>query len=260
MKKTAVITLCKEGVALAFHLNTRFPDWELFVHNDVKVPPPAHSFTSVLTLSKEIFKKYNGLVYIMPCGVVVRAIAEHIEHKKLDPAVVCVDVGGRFAVSLLSGHEGGANDLTLDVANCIGAEPVISTTTEAVKTITVGVGCRKNTDADRIVGAIRKALAIVNISVKSVRFIASAEAKRDEAGLIKAAAILGIPLRIVPDWQIRRCGGVMDSPLVQRTLSLPAVAEPAALTSGKDTVLLLNRQIINGVTVAIAQERSMLSE
>ena len=51
--------------------------------------------------------KYDGLVYIAPCGVVVRAIAPFLEHKTKDPAVVVVDVGGRWAVSLLSGHEGG---------------------------------------------------------------------------------------------------------------------------------------------------------
>ena len=54
-------------------------------------------------------------------------------------------------MSLLSGHEGGANDLALQIANLVGAEPVITTTTEALKSVIVGVGCRRGTEAERIV-------------------------------------------------------------------------------------------------------------
>ena len=87
-----------------------------------------------MDLTEQIFASYTGLVYIAPTGVVVRAIAPLLRHKTTDPAVVVVDVGGRWAVSLLSGHEGGANELAVTVANILGAEPVVSTTTEAVKT------------------------------------------------------------------------------------------------------------------------------
>ncbi len=47
--------------------------------------------------------------------------------------MVVVDVGARWAISLLSGHEGGANDLAVAVGNILAAEPVISTTSEALK-------------------------------------------------------------------------------------------------------------------------------
>jgi hypothetical protein len=53
-----------------------------------------------------IFSDYRRLVYVMPCGVVVRAIAAHVNDKHTDPAVVVTDIGGRWAMSLLSGHEG----------------------------------------------------------------------------------------------------------------------------------------------------------
>lgn len=60
-------------------------------------------------------------------GICIRAIAPHIEDKHKDPAVVCVDSTGRYAVSVLSGHIGGANGLTRYVASILGAEPVITT-------------------------------------------------------------------------------------------------------------------------------------
>lgn len=94
-----------------------------------------------------------------PCGVVTRALAPHLRHKTTDPAVVVVDAVGRFAVSLLSGHEGGANDLTMAVSNIIEAEPVITTTTETLKTIVVGVGCRRGAESAKIIRAVELAVA-----------------------------------------------------------------------------------------------------
>jgi cobalt-precorrin 5A hydrolase len=131
--KVALITLCNEGALVAGRIRKSFADADMYVHSIVTNAPDAKRFDSIVSLTREIFSQYRGLVYVAPCGVVVRALAANIESKYTDPAVVVVDVGGRFAVSLLSGHEGGANELTVQVANAIDAEPMISTTTEAVK-------------------------------------------------------------------------------------------------------------------------------
>ena len=118
--------------------------------------PEAERFTKIADLTASLFPVCRGLVYAAPCGVVVRAIAPLIQSKFEDPAVVVLDAGGRWAVSLLSGHEGGANALAIRVANLLGAEPVITTTTEALKSVIVGIGCRRGTPAERIVAAIRE--------------------------------------------------------------------------------------------------------
>ncbi len=60
-------------------------------------------------------------------GICVRTIAPCVKNKYTDPAVVCVDSTGKFAISVLSGHIGGANELTHQVANILGAEPVVTT-------------------------------------------------------------------------------------------------------------------------------------
>ncbi len=88
------------------------------------------SFANLGKLTAEIFGKYNALIYICACGTAVRVIAPHIVSKFTDPAVIAVDEQGKFAVSLLSGHIGGANALAKKVAKIIGATPVITTATD----------------------------------------------------------------------------------------------------------------------------------
>jgi len=78
-----------------------------------------------------LWHESDGLVCIMASGIVVRMIAPLLEGKDRDPAVVVMDDAGRFAVSLLSGHLGGANELAGRCALLAGATPVITTATDA---------------------------------------------------------------------------------------------------------------------------------
>jgi cobalt-precorrin 5A hydrolase len=222
--------------------------------------PSVERFDKIADLTAELFQNCRGLVFAAPCGVVVRAIAPLLRNKYEDPAVVVLDVMGRWAVSLLSGHEGGANDLAFAVANLTGAEPVITTTTEAVKSVIVGVGCRRGTPADAIVAAIRATLADHGINLGEVRLIASADLKADEAGLIEAAATLGLPLRFIAGPEIRAAARPFArSAFVMEKVNLPAVAEPAALLAGRRTQLICPKKTFQGITVALARESSMSS-
>jgi cobalt-precorrin 5A hydrolase len=253
--KIALVSLSNEGARVAATLAGHFPNSEIFLHAGVEELPAAKRFDRVIELTAEIFSQFEGLVYIAPAGLVVRAIAPCLKHKTTDPAVVLVDVGGRWAVSLLGGHEGGANELALAVANCLGAEPVISTTTEAIKDLIVGVGCRRGTAAATIAAAVREALARAGVDLCRVRFLASADIKADEPGLRQAALELGLPLRLVAADEIAHSTRSFErSEFVQEKVHLPAVAEPAALLAGRRTKLLLPKTILNGVTVAIARE------
>ncbi|MBE0558283.1 MAG: cobalamin biosynthesis protein, partial [Proteobacteria bacterium] len=215
----------------------------------------------IADLTAALFPVCRGLIYAAPVGIVVRAIAPLIRSKFGDPAVVVLDAGGRWAVSLLSGHEGGANALAIRVANILGAEPVITTTSEALKSVIVGIGCRRGTPAERIVAAIRAALAEAGISLDEVRMIASADIKADEAGLIAAGEALGAPLRFIPAAEIRASSREFSySDFVEEKVNLPAVAEPAALLAGKRTRLICRKKAYNGITIAIAREDFSWSE
>ena len=85
----------------------------------------------------QLFGQYRRLVLVMPLGAAVRLIAPLLEHKYQDPAVVCVDDAGKFAVSLLSGHLGGADQLAQEVADALGATPVITSASHVKDTLAV---------------------------------------------------------------------------------------------------------------------------
>lgn len=82
-------------------------------------------------VTTSLWKEYDGFVFIMAAGIVVRMIAPLLESKESDPAVVVMDDAARFAVSLLSGHLGGANELAERCAFATGARAVITTATDA---------------------------------------------------------------------------------------------------------------------------------
>ena len=73
------------------------------------------------------WKQFDAFIFIGAMGICVRTIAPYINDKHEDPAVVCVDSLGLNAISVLSGHIGGANDLAREVAGLIGAREVITT-------------------------------------------------------------------------------------------------------------------------------------
>ena len=76
------------------------------------------------------FQEKDALIFVGATGICVRSIAPYVRSKKTDPAVIVVDEQGRHAISLLSGHIGGANALTLLAAGILGADPVITTATD----------------------------------------------------------------------------------------------------------------------------------
>jgi cobalt-precorrin 5A hydrolase len=129
--KIAIWVITPNGVNIARRIAALLPDAD--AHMSGRLNEAAIEKLTFDKLSEEIaekFNKYSGHIFIMSTGIVVRVIAPLIQNKTKDPAIVVIDDLGKHAISLLSGHLGGANALTLQVAEIIGARPVITTATD----------------------------------------------------------------------------------------------------------------------------------
>ena len=145
MPRIAVIALSKQGAALAERLSDSLgDDASLYLDRrfaDLPCGGPrieAAIFDLPLrpVLSK-VWDEFEAMVLFLPVGAAVRLVAPLLQDKRRDPALVCVDDGGRFAVSVVSGHIGGADALAQRVAAALGAEAVITSGSHATGTLAV---------------------------------------------------------------------------------------------------------------------------
>jgi len=139
MEKIAIIAITKNGIKIAKELKEKFPSWQVFVPDKFsdqnnKINWYTDSTTTKIT---ELFKSNDALICLFSLGAVVRLISPHLKDKKTDPAVIVIDDKAQFVISALSGHLGGANQLTNDIAAKLGATPVITTAADVNKTIPV---------------------------------------------------------------------------------------------------------------------------
>ena len=244
--KIAIVAITEEGKKTARRLAAYFDE------SECHFPPRQRSLKGMVG---EIFDQFDGVIFIMALGIMIRVIAPYLKNKYVDPAVVVVDEGKRFAISALSGHEGGANRLALEVASVLDAEPVITTASETNKKIIVGVGCRKGTTKKEIVEAINAALKQGKCTRESVRYIATIDLKRDEPGLIDACLRLGIPLRVISFGRVKNFSGAYQrSSFVKEKIGVEGVSEPCALLAGRKTKLIVPKMKRGRVCVAIARE------
>ena len=119
--RIAILTVTEKGFELAKRISAR-TDGDIFCKG--------RNFDSLKNLVADIFTKFDALIFICAAGIAVRVIAPHIVSKLKDPAVIVIDERGQNVISLLSGHVGGANDLTLKIATALNANPVITTATD----------------------------------------------------------------------------------------------------------------------------------
>ena len=126
--RTAVISFTESGREISARLAGAENTVRFCFHKHTD--ENAETFTELSALIRDIFRQYDALIFVSSVGIAVRAVAPHIRSKLTDPAVLAVDDGGKFAVSVLSGHIGGANALTERVADVVGAIPVITTSTD----------------------------------------------------------------------------------------------------------------------------------
>lgn len=324
-----IFYLSKPGLALAKRLGEMFPEASM-----ERFDPK--------TISR-LWRERQALIFIMAAGIVVRALAPLLKDKKTDPAVVVLDEKGRFALSLLSGHLGGANRLAREIAAYLGGEAVITTSSDVhgataldlwarengllpeplsllarksrrlieegclevftetgidlpadliaagspgkadllitnkkdlfrapgggalesgaagrplylrPKNLVVGVGCNRNTPEEEIKEAVLNTLIKHNLSPLSLSALATVASKGSEEGLVSFAEKHRLPLRLFSPAELNRVPGIKESEAARKALGARAVAEPAALLAAGAAGLLVEKQRIGAVTVAVAQ-------
>ena len=343
----AIIAITANGARIGASLQRGIPDSRLFViekHATAEAHPFSHG---VQPLVDRLWPDYGGFVFIMATGIVVRTIAPLLQSKDRDPAVVVLDDAGRFAVSLLSGHIGGANGLAKLCAELTGGTPVITTATDvndlpsfdllakangwliddlsrvkllnalllegkeiavvdrgaavreycagkgvltfhedfsrAVQSgasgqlfvtnrilprqhcsertlvlrpvnLCLGIGCNRGTSAEEIESVVRENLERLSLSMKSVKCIATAQAKEDEEGLLEFAARSGLPLLFYESGALNAVQAPSPpSDHAFAAIGARGVAEPAALLASEGGKLLLKKVKDGNVTLAVAE-------
>ena len=332
--KTAIFYITKNGFNLAKRLQRLYPDAriEKFDSNTVR----------------ELWGAHKHLVFIMATGIVVRTIAPLIKDKKIDPAVVVLDEKGKYAISLLSGHLGGANELAKEIASFLKGEAIITTASDVnnltaidiwvsenslaiedweimphvatrylnngalrvyseieislpdeflkvseprfadaiitnkkdiylkepqcssvecstgscrvkgqlylrPKNLIVGIGCNSGTSEEEIEGAVKAVLKNNNLSFLSIHSLATIDIKCKEDGLIKFAQRYGFTITCFNAEELNSVEGMAKSEAVFKATGANAVSEPAALLASGASELLVSKQKIGNVTIAVAE-------
>ncbi len=319
--KIACLTFTRKGQQIAARIQSGF-DGEVALFTK-------HNYKQHLS---GIFEESDRIIFISSTGIAVRLSAPYLKDKTRDPAIVVVDDLGRYAISLISGHLGGANDLANKVADILNCQPVITTASDGrgieavdlfakrynlmiedlkdvkiltammvdersimvvseietalnyhhlvqeqpegyiyvtsqeqircdvpfcvlrLKNLNIGIGCRKGKTQEEIVNAIKHVFQTHNLSLKSIRSLATAAAKKDEPGILKTCELLGAKLHIFSNDDIH---AVQDqfaaSPFVQSTIGVTAVCEPCAYLAGGE--IIIPKTAMNGITIAVARKK-----
>lgn len=338
--KIELIAFSKNGCSLAERIATELSaqnhHCETYRKGNFVADCQATAITSSLhSWTEEAFAAAEALVFVGAVGIAVRAIAPFVANKTQDPAVVVVDEKGKYAISLLSGHIGGANKLTTTIAAAIGAEAVITTATDingkfAVdafaeerglyisnmtqakeisaailargsvsfqsdfpvngqlpdgltyaaegelgvyisstelkkpfrktlhlipKTITVGIGCRKDTPCEQIEELVIKVLRSNELSLHSVKAVASIDLKKNEEGILQFCKKYELPPSFYTKEELEEVkGDFSESSFVKNITGIGNVCERAALKVANEGTLIQKKVAANGVTVALASE------
>ena len=344
-EKTAIYALTQRGATLGRHLADQMEGY-LFLPARLAYTYNGIPFDRFVEMVGGNFSLYSRHIFIAAAGIVVRAIAPHLKSKDRDPAVVVIDQEGKYAISLLSGHLGGANELAQEVAGLTGGSAVITTATdtagvtsmdmlardkglfisnlEAVKSINMailegdpvqlfdpenrlglkdqgqarftikwiedmdqwiignpgvwvtwkrkkpdpginrlilhpkclvaGVGCNRETDSNEILDLITGTFRKNNLGLRSLKYLATIEAKRGEKGLIEAADELDVPLIFADPLEIKSIKVPHPSSVVKKHMGVSSVCEATAILKSGRGRLLVPKTKSENVTLAVALE------
>lgn len=166
-KKMAIVCFTPQGQVLAEKIQKIWPEdaldakWSIeFIYKPVPFK----------VWMKEHFQELDVLVFIGAMGIVVRDMAPCLKTKLVDPAVVVLDEKGQFVISVLSGHIGGGNAFTLELARILEATPVVTTSSDVNGKIAIDLFAQKN---NLVIASMKQAKLCASeiVSGKQVAFL-----------------------------------------------------------------------------------------
>ena len=328
--KIAIISVSSKGYELSFKIKE-------LLNNDSTIIKCDTYHKNVKNNFKILFNEYDAIIAIMASGILIRSIANLIQSKTTDPAILNIDDNGNFVISMLSGHLGGANKLTSKIANLIDATSVITTSTDVnrklgidvlandlyltvtdkkeilffnksilnnenilitlnrdyeyllnylndtklemnytvsysdldeirfecgnhsvilkPKKIVFGIGCKRGKSKDEILKAINLVLNELNMNLSRIDYLASAEIKKDEKGMLELSDELNIPVHFVGMDKLKlfKSPDVVESEFVKSKFGIGSVCEASSLiTAGYYSKLIYKKTAFNGVTISVA--------
>jgi cobalt-precorrin 5A hydrolase len=241
-KGIAVVAITRRGVETALKIKATLDNAGL---SSVVYAPKKYSQSGVVALDKKLaefvkenYSSVDALVGIMASGIIIRSVAPLLESKLTDPAVIGVDALGKFVISLLSGHYGGANELARIIAEGIGGTAVITTASDATGKMSVDELARTlhltvlNPESLAAVDSV-----IVNEERLVVVLIGNAEIPLDQVGCyeVKRAKTASQALEIINNYD----AGVLvtDEPLPRDVLRIDKVAKPFTVLKTKRIIV-----------------------
>ncbi len=286
-RRLALVAITRHGARHGERLRAALPEADLFVSrkwsDTMAAPERAILYDEpVGALTPRLWPAYDALVFFVSLGAVVRTIAPLCRDKHEDPAVVVVDDAARFAISVLSGHLGGANALAERVAAALTGTPVITTASDVGATIAVDLlGREFGWRLERAANVTRASAAVVNgepVAVVqeagergwwhrpgplpgTIRVVESVEAARAAAGgLDRYGALLWISDRAVPPPAL---ADDLENPLAPRVVAY----RPRTLVLGMgcdrgatvDELMRLVRSALGEAGLAAASLRALVS-
>ena len=245
-----VVSLTDAGQRLGRRISAALDDCE-----------PWHKPEPFAERVRRAFADGDALIMICASGIVVRTLAPVVASKHSDPPVLVLDEAGRFVIPLLSGHEGGANQLAARLAGLIEAQLVLTTARDYLRPVyAAGLGCERGCSQTEMGDLLDECLGKAGIAADQLVSINSIDIKADEAGLIALAERIGVPLRTHGVDALRRFDHLLStrSDYVYDTVGVYGVAESAALRAatdacGGDPELVVEKHKSEHATCAIAR-------
>lgn len=123
-RSLAIVVVSASSLPLARQIKKQFPDAVIYSKESQE---ETVSMESIDNIMGDLFLKADAIVFIGAMGICVRCIAPYVMDKHTDPAVICIDSTGKYIIPVLSGHIGGANELSIELAQLLGGNAIVTT-------------------------------------------------------------------------------------------------------------------------------------